>query len=84
MNSRSSSPRAKTVTAKNGGRPAWVSEFRLHFHEPGLRATSELVMIATIDVGRPEAAILYISIPGTHSQYDYVVDEELASVRPTG
>lgn len=67
-----------------GGRPAWVSEFRLHFHEQGLRATDELVMIATIDVGRPEAAILYISIPGTHSQFDYVVDEELASVRPTG
>jgi hypothetical protein len=67
-----------------GGRPAWVSEFRLHFHEQGLRATDELVMIATIDVGRPQAAIFYISIPGTHSQYDYVVDEELASIRPTG
>jgi hypothetical protein len=66
-----------------GGLPAWVSEFRLHFHEVGLKATSELVLLATIDVGRPNAAILYVSIPGTHSQYDYVIDQLLASVRPT-
>jgi hypothetical protein len=67
-----------------GGRPAWVSEFRLHFHEPSLRATSELVAVAVIDVGRPSAAVLYISIPGTHSQYDHVVDDVLNSVRPAG
>jgi hypothetical protein len=24
-----------------------------------------------------------VSIPGTHRQYDYVVDDVLASVRPT-
>jgi hypothetical protein len=63
-----------------GGRPAWVTVFRLHFQEPGLRATDELAAVATIDVGRPEAAILYVSIPGTHRQFDYVVDEVLASV----
>jgi hypothetical protein len=67
-----------------GGLPAWVSEFRLHFHQEGLRATSELVMLATIDVGRPNVAILYVSIPDTHSQYDHVIDQLLASVRPTG
>jgi len=66
-----------------GGRPAWVAKFRLHFHAAGLQATSELVGIALIDVGRPNAAILYISIPGTHSQYDNLVDVELNSMRPT-
>ena len=65
-----------------GGRPAWVTEFRLHFNEPGLRAKDELAAIAIIDVGRPTAAVLYVSIPGTHRQYDYVVNEVLASVRP--
>jgi hypothetical protein len=65
-----------------GGRPAWVTEFRLHFHEDGLRATDELIGVATIDVGRPTAAVLYVSIPGTHPQWDYVVDEVLNSVRP--
>jgi hypothetical protein len=67
-----------------GGRPAWITEFRLHFHEEGLKATDELAAVAVIDVGRPDAAILYISIPGTHRQYDYVIDEVLDSVRPTG
>lgn len=66
-----------------GGRPAWVTKFRLHFHAEGLRATDELVAVACIDVGRPRAAVLYVSIPGTHRQYDYVVDQVLASVRPT-
>jgi hypothetical protein len=65
-----------------GGRPAWVSKFRLHFKQTGLQATDELVAVALIDVGRPEAAILYVSIPGTHRQFDWVVDDVLASVRP--
>jgi len=66
-----------------GGRPAWVTKFRLHFNEPGLRAKSELVAVALIDVGRPTAAVLYASIPDTNPEWDYVVDDVLASVRPT-
>ena len=73
----------KDEAAVLGGRPAWLSEFRLHFSAPGLIAKDELVAIALIDVGRPEAAILYVSIPGTHKQYDHVVDDVLASVRPS-
>jgi hypothetical protein len=66
-----------------GGRPAWVSEFRLHFSVPGLKAKDELVAVALIDIGKINASILYVSIPGTHKQYDYVIDQLLASVRPT-
>jgi len=65
-----------------GGRPAWVTKFRLHFDEESLKAKDELVSVALIDVGRPTAAVLYTSIPGTHRQWDYVVDEVLESVRP--
>jgi hypothetical protein len=65
-----------------GGRPAWVSEFRLHFSEPDLQAKDELSAVAVIDVGKPTAAVLYVSIPGTHKQFDPVVDEVLSSVRP--
>jgi hypothetical protein len=65
-----------------GGRPAWVTKFRLHFNKADLDAKSELVGLALIDVGRPEAAIVYISIPDTHRQYDGVVDEVLDSIRP--
>jgi hypothetical protein len=66
-----------------GGRPAWVTSFRLHFNEIGLKAKSELVGVALIDVGRPTAAVLYVSIPETHAEWDYVVDQVLQSVRPT-
>jgi hypothetical protein len=65
-----------------GGRPAWITKFRMHFHQTGLKATDELVGLALVDVGRPRAAILYVSIPGTHHDYDYVVDKVLDSVRP--
>jgi hypothetical protein len=65
-----------------GGRPAWVSKFRLHFNEPGLTAKEELSAVAVIDVGKPNAAVLYVSVPGNFSQLDYVVDDVLASVRP--
>lgn len=65
-----------------GGRPAYVNEFRLHFHADGLTATEELSAVAVIDVGKPTAAVLYVSIPGTHKQWDYVVEDVLGSVRP--
>lgn len=65
-----------------GGRPAWLTVFRLHFTRPGLKATDELAAVAIIDVGKPTAAVLYVSIPGTHRQFDYVVDDVLKSVRP--
>jgi hypothetical protein len=64
-----------------GGRPAWVTVFRLHFEREGLQAKDELVGLACIDVGKPSAAILYVSIPGTHRQFDWVVDDVLDSVR---
>jgi hypothetical protein len=67
-----------------GGRPAWVTTFRMHFHRTGLKAGDELVGLALVDVGRPRAAILYVSIPGTHHDYDWVVDSVLDSVRPVG
>jgi hypothetical protein len=63
------------------GRPAWVTVFRLHFQRDGLRATDELAAVACIDVGRPTAAVLYVSVPGTHRQFDWVVNDVIASVR---
>jgi hypothetical protein len=65
-----------------GGRPAYVNEFRLHFHAAGLTATEELSAVAVIDVGKPTAAVLYVSVPGTHKQWDFVVEDVLNSVRP--
>lgn len=66
-----------------GGLPAYESIFRLHFDESryGLKAKSELVAVVTFDVGKPNAAVLYVSIPDTHRQYDRVIKDVIASVR---
>jgi hypothetical protein len=63
------------------GHPAWVTKFRLHFNETGLRAKSELVGVALVDVGKPTAAVLYVSIPDTNREWDYVVDDAINSLR---
>ena len=47
------------------------------------RFVAEGAAVAIIDVGKPTAAVLYVSVPGTHPQFDYVVDDVLTSVRPT-
>lgn len=65
-----------------GGLPGWVTVFRLHFSRRGLRATNELAGVLCLDVGRPTAAVLYVSIPATHRELDWVVDQTIASVRP--
>ena len=65
-----------------GGMPAWVTKFRLHFDKPGLKAKDELAAVVLLDVGRPEAAILYISIPGTNREWDKIVDQTVDSIRP--
>jgi hypothetical protein len=65
-----------------GGRPAWVSEFQLTFAEAGLKARGERVAVVLVDVGRPDAAVLYVSIPDTHAQLNPVIDKLIASVRP--
>ncbi len=66
-----------------GGLHAWVSIFRLSFDDSkqGLKARNELVGVVTIDVGKTTAAVLYVSIPGTHRQYDWVVKDVISSIR---
>jgi hypothetical protein len=66
-----------------GGLPAYVSIFRMHFDDSaeGLKSRSELVGVATFDVGKPTAAVLYVSIPQTAHKYDYVVRDAINSVR---
>ncbi len=72
----------REATTTLGGRPAWVTKFRVHFDEQGLRAKSELVGVALIDVGRPTAAVLYVSVPDTVRDWEWIVDDVFTSVRP--
>ena len=64
-----------------GGRPAWVSTFHLTFSADGLSAKGEQAAVVLIDVGRPDAAVLYISIPDTHRQYRPEIDRIISTVR---
>jgi len=67
-----------------GGLPAWVSTFHLKFQAEGLSARGEQVAVVLVDVGRPDAAVLYISIPDTHKQYDSQIDRIIASITAAG
>lgn len=64
-----------------GGLPAWVSIFQLTFSADGLDARSEWVAVATIDVGKVHAAVLYLSLPDTHQHYAADFERVLSSVR---
>jgi hypothetical protein len=63
------------------GHPAYLIEFHLSFDEPGYDAKGELVAVCVIDVDQPHAAVVYISIPDTHRQYDSVISQIIDSVR---
>jgi hypothetical protein len=65
-----------------GGRPAWLSEFDLTFQAEGLKARGERVAVVLVDVGRPDAGVLYVSIPETHAEFYPEIDKLIASVRP--
>lgn len=66
-----------------GGRQAWVSTFHLAFQAEGLKARGETVAVVLIDVGKPEAAVLYLSVPDTHIQHVPEIQKIIDSVRPT-
>jgi hypothetical protein len=65
-----------------GGRPAWVSTFHLTFEAEGLEARGETVAVVLVDVGRPDAAVLYLSIPDTHQQFNPSIEKVVESIRP--
>ena len=62
------------------GHPGYLVSFHLSFDVPGYDATGELAEILVLDVGTPRVAVLYVSIPDTHQQYDPVADQVIASV----
>lgn len=49
------------------GHDGWLLAARLRFHERGLHATSELMVIVAVDTGQTTPGLLYISIPDTEN-----------------
>jgi hypothetical protein len=62
------------------GAAAWLYEFDLSWEVAGYDSTGERAALLLIDVGRPEPALLYISIPNTHAELYGVIDRVLDDV----
>ncbi|WP_369139924.1 DUF2510 domain-containing protein [Modestobacter versicolor] len=62
------------------GASAWLYEFDLRWDVAGYEASGERAALLLIDVGRPEPALLYLSIPNTHAELYGVIDRVLGDV----
>jgi hypothetical protein len=62
------------------GAPAWVYEFDLTWDVAGYDSTGERAALLLVDVGRPEPALLYLSIPDTHAELYGAIDRVLGDV----
>jgi hypothetical protein len=62
------------------GHAAHLYEFQLTWDVPGYDASGERAALLLIDVGRPAAALLYISIPNTHAELYGVIDRVVGAV----
>jgi hypothetical protein len=62
------------------GRDAHLYEFQLTWDVEGYDATGERAALLLIDVGRPEPALLYISIPNTHAELYGVINRVIDAV----
>lgn len=54
---------------KVSGRNGWLVARRLYFHEQGLKATNELMVIVAVDTGHDDPGVLYVSIPNTENAH---------------
>ena len=62
------------------GRPGFLIRYHLSFDVKGYDAKGEQVGVLVLNVGRPQLAVLYISIPDPVRSFDYVIDQVFASV----
>jgi len=63
------------------GRDGWLVARRLYFHEPGLKATNELMVIVAVDTGHDDPGVLYVSIPSTENKHLPDINELVSSLR---
>ncbi len=62
------------------GRAAHLYEFELSWDVEGYDATGERAALLLIDVGKPEPALLYVSIPNTHAELYGVINRVIDAV----
>jgi hypothetical protein len=62
------------------GAAAHLIEFQLTWDVEGYDSTGERAALVVIDVGRPDPALLYVSIPNTHAELYGVIDRVVADI----
>ncbi len=62
------------------GSAAHLIEFQLTWDVEGYESTGERAALVVIDVGRPDPALLYVSIPNTHAELYGTIDRVLADI----
>ncbi len=62
------------------GRAAHLLEFQLTWDVEGYDSTGERAALLVVDVGRPDPALLYVSIPNTHAELYGVIDRVVADI----
>ena len=63
------------------GHSGWLVASRLYFHEPGLKASSELMVVVAVDTGHDDPGVLYVSIPNTENKRLPDINALLTSLR---
>ncbi|SDC04062.1 Protein of unknown function [Geodermatophilus telluris] len=62
------------------GANAHLLEFQLSWDVEGYDSTGERAALLVVDVGRPDPALLYLSIPNTHAELYGVIDRVVADI----
>ncbi|MGY1794219.1 DUF2510 domain-containing protein [Geodermatophilus sp. SYSU D00525] len=62
------------------GHAAHLVEFQLTWDVEGYDSTGERAALLVVDVGRPDPALLYVSIPNTHAELYGTIDRIVADI----
>jgi hypothetical protein len=62
------------------GHAAHLVEFQLTWDVEGYDSTGERAALVVVDVGRPDPALLYVSIPDTHAELYGVIDRVVGDI----
>ncbi|MGY1684338.1 MULTISPECIES: DUF2510 domain-containing protein [unclassified Geodermatophilus] len=62
------------------GHAAHLVEFQLTWDVEGYDSTGERAALLVVDVGRPDPALLYVSIPNTHAELYGTIDRVVADI----
>lgn len=65
------------------GHRGWLVASYIGYHQPGIKATAEVVVVAVVNTGRPSPAVIYMAIPNTNRALWPDINYVFASLRLT-